>query len=57
LDPATPTELAEAVRQFANKLMDIGAGAIAGAQNTEPAQAARLRDADAANIKIAEACK
>ncbi|MDT5106476.1 MAG: hypothetical protein QOI25_3989 [Mycobacterium sp.] len=57
LDPATPTELAEAVRQFANKLMDIGAGAIAGAQNTDPAQAARLRDADAANIKIAEACK
>jgi hypothetical protein len=37
--------------------MDIGAGAIAGAQNSDPAQAARLRDADAANVKIAEACK
>jgi hypothetical protein len=57
LDPATPSDLAEPVREFANKLMDIGAGAIAGAQNTDPAQAARLRDADAANIKIADACK
>jgi len=57
LDPATPAELADAVRQFGNKLMDIGAGAIAGAQNSDPAQAARLRDADAANVKIAEACK
>ncbi|MDT5191600.1 MAG: hypothetical protein QOI28_3851 [Mycobacterium sp.] len=57
LDPATPAELADAVRQFGNKLMDIGAGAIAGAQNSDPAQAARLRDADAANVKIAESCK
>jgi hypothetical protein len=37
--------------------MDIGAAAIAGAPNTEPEQAARLRDADAANVKIAQACK
>jgi hypothetical protein len=57
LDPATPSNLADSVREFANKLMDIGAGAIAGAQNTEPAQAARLKEADAANVKIAEACK
>src|SRR4051812_17676578 len=32
LDPATPADLADPVREFANKLMDIGAGAIAGAQ-------------------------
>jgi hypothetical protein len=57
LDPATPSNLADPVREFANKLMDIGAGAIAGAQNSEPAQAARLKEADAANVKIAEACK
>jgi hypothetical protein len=57
LDPATPPELAESVRQFAETLMDIGAAAIAGAQNSEPEQAARLRDADAANVKITEACK
>jgi hypothetical protein len=57
IDPATPTELAASARQFANTLMDIGAAAIAGAQNTDPDQAARLRDADAANVKIVEACK
>jgi hypothetical protein len=57
LDPATPPELAEPVRQFANNLMDIGAAAISGAQNSDPEQAARLRDADAANAKIGEACK
>jgi hypothetical protein len=57
LDPATPANLADPVREFANKLMDIGAGAIAGAQNSEPTQAARLKEADAANVKIAEACK
>jgi hypothetical protein len=57
IDPATPTALAASARQFANTLMDIGAAAIAGAQNTDPEQAARLRDADAANVKIVEACK
>ncbi len=57
IDPATPTELAASARQFANTLMDIGAASIAGAQNTDPDQAARLSDADAANVKIVEACK
>jgi hypothetical protein len=57
LDPATPPELAESVRRFANTLMDIGAAAIAGEQNSDPAQAARLHDADATNVKITEACK
>jgi hypothetical protein len=57
LDPATPTQLAASVRQFANALMDIGAAATAGAPNTNPDQEARLRDADAASTKIAEACK
>jgi hypothetical protein len=57
IDPATPTELAALARRFANTVMDIGAAAIAGVQNTDPDQAARLRDADAANVKIVEACK
>jgi hypothetical protein len=57
LDPATPTELAASVRHFANTLMDIGAAATAGAPNTDPDQAARLRDADAANLEIVEACR
>jgi hypothetical protein len=57
LDPATPPELADAVRAFGNGLMDIGAAATAGAQNSDPEQAVRLRDADAANNKIAGLCK
>lgn len=57
LDPATPTDLADAVRKFANSLMDIGAAATAGAQNADPAQAARLRDADSANATVVELCK
>jgi hypothetical protein len=57
LDPATPTDLGDAVRKFANTLMDIGAAATSGAQNSDPDQAARLRDADTANTTIAELCK
>ena len=57
LDPATPTDLADSVKSFANLLMDIGAGATAGAQNSQPEQAARLKEADAANTKITELCK
>lgn len=57
LDSATPTALADAVKKFANTLLDIGAAATAGSQNTDPDQAARLRDADAENAKVAELCK
>ena len=57
LDPATPTDLADTVRDFANNLMDIGANATAGATNEDPDQAARLKDADAANSAITELCK
>jgi hypothetical protein len=57
LDPATPPELSDDVKKFANLLMDIGAAATAGAQNTQPEQAARLKDADAANKAIIELCK
>ena len=57
LDPATPTELADPVRRFAESLLDIGAAAISGAQNTDPEQAARLKDADATNTKITQLCK
>jgi hypothetical protein len=56
LAPATPTELADTVRAFANGLMDIGAAATAGAQNTDPEQSKRLTDADAAATKIGQLC-
>jgi hypothetical protein len=37
--------------------MDIGADATAGAQNSQPEQAARLKQADDANNSIAQMCK
>jgi len=36
--------------------MDIGAAATAGAQNTDPEQAKRLSDADAASTRIGQLC-
>lgn len=57
LDPATPPELADAVKKVGNLLMDIGVAATSGQLNSEPDQAARLRDADAANGTITELCK
>ena len=56
LDPATPTELGDAVRGFANTLMDIGAAATAGALDNDPDQVARLRSADEGNVKIGQLC-
>ncbi|RDH80240.1 hypothetical protein DVS77_03745 [Mycolicibacterium moriokaense] len=56
LDPATPQELANQVRDFANLLTDIGASATAGASDSDPDQAARLKAADAANTKLGELC-
>ncbi|TPG32302.1 hypothetical protein [Mycolicibacterium hodleri] len=57
LDPATPTELAGAVTKFANTLLDIGAAATAGSPNTDPDQAARLREADTENAKVTDLCR
>jgi hypothetical protein len=57
LDPATAPELADPVRSFANLLMDIGASSTAGALNTEPQQATRLQEADAASRTIDGLCR
>lgn len=57
LQPGTPPELADAVRKFANNLMDIGARSTSGIPNSDPGQAARLKEADEANTKITELCK
>ncbi len=51
------TELADAVRKFANNLMDIGARSTSGIPNSDPAQAARLKEADEANTTIINLCK
>lgn len=55
--PGTPPELADAMRSFASSLQDIAINALAGVTNDNPAQAARLRDAEATNAKIAALCK
>jgi hypothetical protein len=57
LQPDTPPELADQIRKFANNLMDIGARSTAGIPNSDPGQAARLKEADEANAKITELCK
>jgi hypothetical protein len=49
--------LGDADRGVANNLIDIGANAIAGIPNTDPAQGARLREADGQNGAIEGLCK
>ena len=56
IDPATPDELAEAVGKFGDLLLDIGAAATAGVTNSDPDQAARLREADGINKTIVTLC-
>ena len=57
LDSATPPELADAVRSFANNLQDIGMYAAAGVMNSDPAQAARLAEGEATRKQILDLCK
>lgn len=57
LDPAAPTEVADAVHALAGTLMDIGAAATAGAANDDPDQAARLKAAEDENAKLADLCR
>jgi hypothetical protein len=57
LDSATPSQLSDPVRLFANSLQEIGMNALAGAPNSEPNQAARLAEADAIRRQIVELCK
>ncbi len=57
LDSATPPELADAVRSFADDLQDIGMNLLAGVPNTDPVQAGRLADADAGRKQLVDLCK
>ena len=57
LDPATPPDLADAVRKFGNNLMDIGARSTSGVPNSDPDQATRLKEADASDATITNLCK
>jgi len=57
VDSKTPKELAEAVTSFGRDLQDIGASALSGVQNSDPAQAARLAEGDSARKRVVELCK
>jgi hypothetical protein len=57
LDSATPPQLADVVRSFANDLQDIGMYALAGVPDTDPDQANRLTQGDLARQPIADLCK
>jgi hypothetical protein len=57
LDPATPDDLAAAVRTFADSLLDIGAAATAGVPNTDPDQVKRLAAAETASAAVSNRCR
>jgi len=57
LDPATPPELADAVRALANNFQDVGMNQLGGVPNTDPAVAALLGEAQGASDRIAVMCK
>jgi hypothetical protein len=57
LDPATPSDLADAARSFAGTLQAIAMNTLAGVPNDEPTQAARLRDGETDSNKVADLCK
>lgn len=56
LEPATPTELAEAVQRLAGGLTDLAAAATAGVPDSDPAQTARRADAEAADAEVRRLC-
>lgn len=57
VDSNTPSQLADAVSSFARDLQDIGINALAGVQNSDPGQAARLAEGDSARKQVADLCK
>ncbi len=57
LDPATPKELAEPVRSFADNLRDIGMNALANVQSSDPDQVFRMAKGDTTRLQIIELCK
>ncbi|MCK0176977.1 hypothetical protein [Mycolicibacterium sp. F2034L] len=57
LEPATPPDLADAIRRFANGLLDFGIAATAGARNTDPGQEALSRELDALSGRLGELCR
>jgi hypothetical protein len=57
LDPATPAQLAADIRKTADVLSDLGANALAGAQNADQPQASLLTEAKSSFAQVQELCK
>src|ERR1700744_936758 len=57
LDPATPAQLAAEIRKTADILSDLGANALAGAQNADQPQASLLTEAKSSFAQVQELCK
>ena len=57
VDSATPPELADAVRSFADHLQDIGMDLLAGVPNSDPIQADRMAEADATRKQLVDLCR
>jgi hypothetical protein len=57
VDPATPTQLAADIRKTADVLSDLGANALAGAQNADQPQASLLTEAKSSFAQVQELCK
>jgi hypothetical protein len=57
LDPATPAQLAADIRKTADVLSDLGANALAGAQNADQPQAGLLTEAKSSFAQVQELCK
>jgi hypothetical protein len=57
LDSATPKELADPVRSFANNLKDIGMNALADVQSSDPDQVLRMAQGDTTRLQIADLCE
>lgn len=56
LGPATPNDLADAVRTFANDIQDVGMNQLVGISNADPQVAALLGTAQDASERIARMC-
>jgi hypothetical protein len=57
IEPGAPDDLVSAIHSFTDALQAVGVNALAGITNADPAQAARLQDAQVVSERIVEQCK
>jgi hypothetical protein len=57
VDPATPPEIADALRAFGNNLQNIGMSQLLNIPNTDPALTGQLNDAQTSSQQILDMCK